>query len=74
MYMIRLQARDDGWYRLLQNIPLFGYEPEAVHQRYHQSLFEEIKTPLGFASGPITGRFGVKPTWHARKGLQKPSR
>ena len=53
---------------------LFGYEPEAVRLRYHQSLFEEIDTPLGFTSGPITGRFGRQPVWNSREGLEMISR
>ena len=48
---------------------LFGYEADAVRTRYNQSLFEDIETPLGFTSGPISGRFGRAPTWNSRAGL-----
>jgi len=53
---------------------LFGYPAEAVRLRYHQSLFEEIDTPLGFTIGPITGRFGRRPVWNSREGLEMISR
>ena len=53
---------------------LFGYEPVAVRLRYHQSLFEKIDTPLGFTSGPITGRFGRQLVWNSREGLEMISR
>ncbi len=50
---------------------LFGYDPAIVRERYHQSLFEVIEQPLGYVSGPITGRFGVQPAWHSRAGLER---
>jgi lipid A ethanolaminephosphotransferase len=52
-------------------LQLFGYDPEQVKQRYHQGLFEKIDKPLGFTSGPIMGRFGRSPNWHAREGLDR---
>jgi len=53
---------------------LFGYEADAVRTRYNQSLFEDIDTPLGFTSGPISGRFGRAPTWNSRAGLKEMTR
>jgi glucan phosphoethanolaminetransferase (alkaline phosphatase superfamily) len=50
---------------------LFGYDPAVVRERYHQSLFEPIEQPLGFVSGPITGRFGRQPDWHSREDLDR---
>jgi glucan phosphoethanolaminetransferase (alkaline phosphatase superfamily) len=47
---------------------LFGYDPVGVRERYHQSLFEPIEVPMGYVSGPISGRFGRTPTWNDRKG------
>lgn len=48
---------------------LFGYDPAIVRERYHRSLFDRIEQPLGFVSGSITGRFGTKPVWNPREGL-----
>jgi glucan phosphoethanolaminetransferase (alkaline phosphatase superfamily) len=53
---------------------LFGYEADAVRTRYNQSLFEHIENPLGFTSGPISGRFGRPPTWNSRAGLKTMTR
>ncbi len=50
-------------------LTLFGYDPKIVRERYHQNLFESIDQPLGFTSGPITGRFGRHPVWNSREGL-----
>jgi glucan phosphoethanolaminetransferase (alkaline phosphatase superfamily) len=55
-------------------LDLFGYDPAIVRDRYHQSLFERIDEPLGFISGPITGRFGRKPAWNSRDGLHQLTR
>lgn len=50
---------------------LFGYDPEIVRQRYHQSLFEKIDEPLGFTSGPIMARFSKQAEWHSRTGIER---
>jgi glucan phosphoethanolaminetransferase (alkaline phosphatase superfamily) len=50
---------------------LFGYDPGSVRERYHQSLFEVIEQPMGYVSGPISGRFGWQPAWHPRAGLER---
>ncbi|HLF30268.1 MAG TPA: sulfatase-like hydrolase/transferase [Xanthomonadales bacterium] len=55
-------------------LDLFGYDPAIVRDRYHQSLFERIDQPLGFISGPVTGRFGRKPLWNSRDGLHQQTR
>lgn len=55
-------------------LELFGYDPDSVRSRYHQSLFERIDTPMGFISGPVTNRFGRKPVWHPRDGLHQMTR
>jgi glucan phosphoethanolaminetransferase (alkaline phosphatase superfamily) len=52
-------------------LELFGYDPAIVRERYHQSLFEHIEQPLGYVSGPITGRFGRLPAWNSREGLDR---
>ena len=50
-----------------------GYDRERVQKKYFDDLFAYQETPLGFASGPITGRFGRRPRWHpaAGRGLQE---
>lgn len=48
---------------------LFGYDPKSVEKRYYQSLLEPIDEPLGFISGPVTGRFGRQPDWQPRGTL-----
>jgi glucan phosphoethanolaminetransferase (alkaline phosphatase superfamily) len=50
---------------------LFGYDPGSVRERYRQSLFEVIEQPLGYVSGPISGRFGWQPAWHSRAGIER---
>jgi glucan phosphoethanolaminetransferase (alkaline phosphatase superfamily) len=50
---------------------LLGYDPAIVRERYHQTLFEPIEQPLGYVSGPITGRFGQQPDWHSREDIDK---
>jgi glucan phosphoethanolaminetransferase (alkaline phosphatase superfamily) len=50
---------------------LFGYDPAIVRERYHLSLFEVIEQPLGYVSGPITGRFGRQTAWNSRAGLDR---
>lgn len=55
-------------------LTLFGYDPEAIRERYHQSLFESINTPLGFVSGDIMNRFGRQLIWISRDGLESHAR
>ena len=50
---------------------LFGYDQEAVARHYYHSLVESIDEPLGFISGPVTGRFGRQPDWHTRSDLDQ---
>ncbi len=55
-------------------LTLFGYDPEAIRERYHQSLFEPIETPLGFVTGDIIGRFGQQLVWTSRDGIESYAR
>lgn len=51
-------------------LTLFGYDPVSVEKRYYRSLLEPIDEPLGFISGPVTGRFGMQPKWQSRGDLE----
>lgn len=55
-------------------VELFGYDPEAIAQRYRHGLLQKIEDPLGFTSGPIIGRFNRKVDWHAREKLEELAR
>lgn len=51
-------------------LALFGYDPVSVEKRYFRSLLDTIDQPLGFISGPVTGRFGRKAAWQPRGDLE----
>ena len=55
-------------------LELFGYDPRDVRERYWSSLFDKPEQLPGFASGPILGRFGSKPTWNSAEGMEELNR
>jgi glucan phosphoethanolaminetransferase (alkaline phosphatase superfamily) len=45
-------------------IYILGYDEKTIEQQYGKGLFEKQDAKIGFAYGPIFGKFGKKVSWH----------